>query len=86
MRALKLPQQFFYFKFEMDIKIVFLTITILGISYHAEVCDSSDEFSVFVCKKFCVKQKELYHFVTFPDIVDRVKKNGFLFVIGFCMH
>lgn len=71
----------------MDIKIVFLTITFLCISYHAEVCDSSDEFSVFVCKKFCVKQKELYHFVTFPDMVDRVKKlNGFfifMYKIGF---
>ena len=57
----------------MDIKIVFLTIAAAALSYNVEVSNNNtDHFSAVACQKFPVKQKELYHFVTFPDIAEKV--------------
>lgn len=57
----------------MDIKLAFLTVAAAVLSYNTEVSRrDSDNFSAVACQKFPIKQKELYHFVTFPDIADKV--------------
>lgn len=57
----------------MDVKLAFLTVAAAALSYHTEIGrDAADSYSAVACQKFPVRQQELYHFVTFPDIADKV--------------
>lgn len=57
----------------LDVKISFLIIASTVLCYHIEIdYKNFDNFSVIVCKKFPVAQNDLYNFVTFPDMVDKV--------------
>lgn len=58
----------------MDIKIVFLAAAAVILSYSVEIGNNSaDNFSVILCQQFSVQQKDLYQFVTFSDMVDKVR-------------
>lgn len=57
----------------MDVKIAFLILSAVALFYTIEVDKyNANNFSTVVCQKFPVKQKELYHFVTFPEMVGKV--------------
>lgn len=57
-----------------DIKIAFLLISSTVLCYNIEIDKNNfDNYSVIVCKTFPIAQKDLYHFVTFPDMVDKVE-------------
>lgn len=54
-------------------KLAFLAISAVVWLYNADIGSrNADGFSAIACKKFPVKHKELYHFVTFSGIVDKV--------------
>lgn len=57
----------------MDIKIVFLVVASVILLYNVEIGNNSvDNFSVTLCQQFSVQQRDLYQFVTFSDMVDKV--------------
>lgn len=57
----------------MDLKLAFLTLAAAALSFHTEIDRQSvDSFSAVAYQRFPVRQTELYHLVTFPDIADQV--------------
>lgn len=55
-----------------DIKLVFVTVSLIVLSYNIEVDSSVDEYSIKACQKYRITQRELFYFVTYPEIVDKV--------------
>lgn len=55
----------------MDLKLMFLLVAFIAISYRTEVNTDSDYFATCVCRTFFVSKDKLYDFVTTSNMVGR---------------